>query len=363
MILTVALITVIFYYHPSTTNVTAFFRTVTILPEAGGRVSEVLVGNNQRVKAGQALFKLEGSRQQAAATAARTRIYEVEAAMVVARSELASAEGSIQQAQGLFDQALQGLNRNLELRKRNSDVVSQRQIDMLRATVSSRDGALAVAQAKKEMIETQISTLLPAQKAGAQAELGQAEVEIEKTVVYAGIDGMTQQFALKPGDFVSPIMRPADIIVPVRPERSAIQAGFNQIAVQVIKRGTLAEITCVSMPYTIIPMVVTEIHDVIAAGQLRPTDQLVDIQERAAPGTLPVFLEPLHQGQIEAIPPGSKCIANAYTSNCERFQTEDLGAFEWLFLHMVDTVGVVHAVILRIKALLLPVDVLVISGH
>ena len=33
LLLTVSLITLIFYYHPSTKNVTAVFRTVTILPE------------------------------------------------------------------------------------------------------------------------------------------------------------------------------------------------------------------------------------------------------------------------------------------------------------------------------------------
>jgi len=363
VILTVCLITVIFYYHPSTTNVTSFFRTVTILPEAGGRVSEVLVENNQRVKAGQVLFRLDDSREQAAVAAARTRISEVEAAIAVANSELAAAEGSVQQAQGLYDQALTELNRNLELQRRNRSAVAQRQIDMLQATASSRQGALAAAEANKETIETQIATLLPAQKARAQAELSQAEVELAKTVVYAGIDGMTEQFGLKPGDYVSPIMRPAGIIVPARPERPVVQAGFNQIAAQVIKPGMLAEITCVSKPYAIVPMVVTEVQDVIAAGQLRPTDQLVDIQERAAPGTLTVFLEPLFEGQLDAIPPGSKCIANAYTSNHDRLANGDVGVFEWLFLHMVDTVGVVHAIILRIQALLLPVQVLVFSAH
>ena len=44
LILTVALITVIFYNHPSTRNVTLFFSTVPILPEINGRVAEVYVG-------------------------------------------------------------------------------------------------------------------------------------------------------------------------------------------------------------------------------------------------------------------------------------------------------------------------------
>ena len=40
-VLTVALITVIFYYHPATTNVSDFYRTITVLPDSGGRVEEM----------------------------------------------------------------------------------------------------------------------------------------------------------------------------------------------------------------------------------------------------------------------------------------------------------------------------------
>ena len=61
--------------------------------------------------------------------------------------------------------------------------------------------------------------------------------------------------------------------------------------------------------------------------------------------------------------PGSKCIANAYTNNHELLESGDLSLGETLFLHMVDTVGVLHAVILRMQALLLPVQMLVFAGH
>src|SRR4029450_13203553 len=43
LMLTVGLITVIFYNPPSTTAATAFFRTIPILPETNGRVAEVFV--------------------------------------------------------------------------------------------------------------------------------------------------------------------------------------------------------------------------------------------------------------------------------------------------------------------------------
>ena len=43
LILTVLLITMIFYYHPSTKNAVSFFRTVPLLPETSGRVEEIYV--------------------------------------------------------------------------------------------------------------------------------------------------------------------------------------------------------------------------------------------------------------------------------------------------------------------------------
>ena len=48
VLLTVSLITLVFYFHPSSTNVTSMFRTVTILPERIGRVSEVYVDRRPR---------------------------------------------------------------------------------------------------------------------------------------------------------------------------------------------------------------------------------------------------------------------------------------------------------------------------
>ena len=79
VILTISLITTIFYFHPSTSSAVSVFRTVTILPETSGRVAETYVGINQRVTAGQPLFRLDNTEQEAALETARRRIAEVEA--------------------------------------------------------------------------------------------------------------------------------------------------------------------------------------------------------------------------------------------------------------------------------------------
>src|SRR4029077_841516 len=51
LVLTISLITTIFYFHPATTNAVSFFRTIPILTEGTGRVVEVYVDIREKVKA------------------------------------------------------------------------------------------------------------------------------------------------------------------------------------------------------------------------------------------------------------------------------------------------------------------------
>ena len=363
LVLTVSLITLIFYYHPSTTNVSAIFRTVTILPQTTGRVAEVFVdvGINAKVKAGDPLFRLDSSEQEAALETAKRQIAEADAEATVAQTDLAAADGLIQQAQSAYQQALDELEMKQQLVKK--DVVSIREVERLQNAVDGRKGGLDAAVASKRTIETKISSLLPAQKASAEAALAQAQVELDKTLVRAGVAGTVQQFTLRPGDVVNAMVRPAGILVPEDAGRGALIAGFGQIEAQVMKAGMIAEATCIGKPFTILPLVVTQVQDVIAAGQIRPTDQLVDVQQLSKGGTLTVFLEPLFPGELDGLPPGSSCIANAYTNNHDALAAKDIGTLNWVFLHVVDTVAIVHAMILRIQALLLPVQTLVLGGH
>lgn len=158
-------------------------------------------------------------------------------------------------------------------------------------------------------------------------------------------------------------MRPAGLLVPKNAGRGMLVAGFNQIEGQVLKAGMIAEASCVSKPWTIIPMVVTRVQDYIASGQYRASDQLSDAARLVAPGTITVFLAPLYDGGLDGVLPGSSCFANAYSNNHDRLASPDIGLGSWIYLHIVDTVGIVHAMLLRLQTLLLPIKQLVLSGH
>lgn len=364
-ILTVSLITLVFYYHPSTTNVIPMFRTVTILPEIPGRVEEIFVNSFQLVNKGDPIFSIDSSSQKSAVETAQSALEEVKAEFSLVQTDLEATEGTIASVSSKLTQARHDLERMRMVAKGGEDLISERDLELYENRVEVIEGELASAFAARAEVLANLNTLLPAKQDTAEDALEQAKVELDKTVIYAEITGRITQLVLQPGDIVNPMFRPAGLLVPEQEEAvvPAVQAGFNQLAANVIKPGTIAEMTCMSKPFKIIPMVITDVQAPLASGQIRPTDQMIDLQDRARPGTLTVKMESLYKDGLAGVLPGSKCIANAYTNNHELIASGQLSTQAFLFYHMVDTVGFVHALLLRIQALLLPVKTLVFAGH
>ncbi|MGY3440579.1 MULTISPECIES: HlyD family secretion protein [unclassified Bradyrhizobium] len=363
LMLTISLITMIFYFHPSTTNAAIYFRTVPILPEGSGRVVEVNVDFTAAVKKGDVLFRLDSSKQEAALETAKRKIAEVDASLIAAQADVVKADAQIGEAKASLQQAKDELDVKSDLQRRNPGIVPQRDIEKLQVLVDQRQAGVDAASAAKESATLRISTLLPAEKASAEAARAQAQVDLDKTFVRAGVDGRVEQFLVRPGDLVAQIMRPAGVMIPEEAGRNRLQAGFGQIEAQVMKPGMVAEATCMSKPWVIIPLVVTSVQDFIATGQFRASELLIDPKNLDQPGSILVFLEPLYKNGLDGVTPGSTCIVNAYTSNHDQIADPKTGALKGFALHAVDATALVHALLLRIQALLLPIKTLVLSGH
>jgi multidrug resistance efflux pump len=283
--------------------------------------------------------------------------------LLVAQADILKADGQTLEAKGAYQQASDELDTKRELQKRNPGIVPQRDIEKLEVLLAGRQGAVDSASASKQSAMTRVTALLPAEKASAQAALAEAQVDLDKAYIRAGVPGRVEQFTLRVGDVVNPVMRSAGILIPDGAGQRALSAGFGQIEAQVMKVGMVAEAACISKPWTIIPMVVTGVQNYIAAGQFRGGEQLLDAQQVLTPGTILTFLEPIYQGGLDGVTPGSSCVVNAYSSNHEVIAAKETGAFKRFALHAVDATGLVHAMLLRIQALLLPVKTLVLSGH
>lgn len=361
-ILTVSLITVVFFFHPSSSAVTVQFRTVPIIADANGRVAEVYHEVSDTVEAGDPLFRVDTARQEALAETQRRRIAEAEAAMTVAAADLSAADAQVSQAQAALRQVQDELRTRRELRDAGSNAVARREIETLEVDQSAAEGALAAAEAARQAAVQRLETLLPAQKATAEAALREAEVEIEKATVRAGVTGRVEQFTLRPGDIVSPILRSAGLLIPEEAGRRSVQAGFGQIAAPVIKVGMIGEISCNTTPWRVVPVVVTHKQDYIASGQFGGGERLVELADVQRDGTVLVYLEPLYQGGFTDIVPGSQCMANLYSNHHDEIADPQTSTLRGIGLHAVDALGLVHALLMRIQVAMTPFKTLVFSG-
>lgn len=361
-ILTISLITIVFYYHPSSTAVTVQFRTVPIIADANGRVAEVYLDVSDKVKAGDPLFRLDTTRQEAAVETQRKRIAEAEAAMLVAAADVTAASGKVAEAEATLRQVQDDLKTKRDLVQSGSSAVARRDLETLEVSETAAQGALSAAVATRNSAQQRLDTLLPAQKATAEAALRQAEIEIEKATIRAGVDGRVEQFTLRPGDVVSSILRSAGVLIPEDAGRMAIQAGFGQIAAPVIEPGMIGEVSCNTTPWQIVPVVVSDKQDYIASGQFGGGERLVDVSDTRRDGTVLVHLEPLYPGGFDKIMPGSQCMANLYSNHHDEIADPNTSTGRAIALHGIDALGLVHAMLMRIQVALMPFRTLVFSG-
>src|SRR3954454_9950488 len=66
VMLTILLITTVFFFHPTATAASPSSRSIPILTESVGRVSDIDVKLRAKVEKGQRIFKLDSSKEEAA---------------------------------------------------------------------------------------------------------------------------------------------------------------------------------------------------------------------------------------------------------------------------------------------------------
>ena len=358
LMLTISLITVIFYNHPSTHNATLYFRAVPIVPETNGRVAEVHVGVPTRSRKARPFShwttssRRRLSRSPAGRSRRSTRRLSPRAPM------LSAAEGKVQEAKGAEQQALDELRTKEELMRKGH--AAPRDIEKLQVMVAGRQGTVASAMAAKDAAEARVSTFLPAEKSSAEAALTQAEVDLEKTVIRAGVSGRVQQFTLRVGDIVNPMMRPAGVLIPESAGRQAIgRLQSDRGAGDEDRHGCRSHMRLETLDHH--PMVVTGAQDFIAAGQVRGGEQLIDPADQAA-GNPPRLSRASLRGRAERGNARQQLDHERLHEQPRPNNSGKLGTLHSFALHAVDAVGLVHALILRIQALVFPIQTLVLGG-
>ena len=286
-----ALLLVMNYNHPYSTLVREYFLTTPIVPDVGGRVIEVAVKGDQRVKKGEVLIRLDPtpyeatrSLRQAELRAALQKVQQLEASLSGTGSEVAKARAD-------RDRSLDNYRRREAGGERAG--FSKSQIENLRALYLADEAALQTALAKETEALVQLAedasgdNVLVAQ---AKAALASADWELEQTVIRAPTDGFVSQLILQPGMMAQPLpLRPVGVFV--HAEARTIIGAFWQNSLQRIHVGDEAEVIFRAVPGKVFKGKVSKVLPVLAQGQLQASGNLLSVEMVPQAGKVPVMIE------------------------------------------------------------------------
>lgn len=180
---------------------------IQVASQVAGRVVEVLVRENQPVKAGDVLFRLDPAPLQIAVDRAEATLAGVGDALVASRDEFHRAEATLRSAQSTLAWNEKELARQKELKARG--LVSQKQLDDAAHEVAEsraeRDANAAALAKAKNLIGGSLTgnTADIAPYRASQATLAQAKLDLEHAVVRAPVDGVIGKHDLQAGEFLA----------------------------------------------------------------------------------------------------------------------------------------------------------------
>jgi multidrug resistance efflux pump len=199
---------------PWTRDATVRAYVVTMTPEVTGRIVELHVVDNQYVHKGDLLmvidptnYALAVSQAQAAVQQAVASVQNVGAQLPVQEAQISASQAQLDSAQAALVFAEQQASRFQQLAKRGAASVQDSQqftsqLHQQEAARQSAQGSLTVSQRQTESLKAQ-RLVAEASLAQSEAQLHQAQVNLERTRILSPVDGYVTNLAAQLGDFAN----------------------------------------------------------------------------------------------------------------------------------------------------------------
>lgn len=218
---------------------------VRIAPEVGGRVIEVAVQTDQRVKAGAMLFRIEPKQYELAVRLAEARLEGAGQAIGASTAALATAQAKLAEAIAKVENARDQTTRDLELIKKG--VYAEARRAQAIALVTSAEAIVSQAEAE---VEKARQTLGPQgvknpQIREAMASLEQANFDLQRTMVLAPSEGGVTNLSLAVGQVLAK-GEPAMTYIDIR--ETWIETVFRENSLERIAVGNPVEIVLDILP-------------------------------------------------------------------------------------------------------------------
>ena len=171
---------------------------IQVSSDVSGLVTEVLVQDNQQVKKGQVLFRIDVARQALDVEQAKSDLAKAKAELAGAEAELAASKANLVKSQANIHLADKNANRYANLM--DGAISKQEQDQMFAARDQSHaeheQTAAAIEQAKANVIQQKALIEV------ANSNLHLAQLNLKRSAVIAPNDGTLSNFELKAGNYV-----------------------------------------------------------------------------------------------------------------------------------------------------------------
>lgn len=258
---------------PYTTQARVHAFVVPIAAEVSGTVFNVAVSNNQFVAAGETLFEVDPQRYELAVATAEADLQSARQTTGATAANVDAARAQVGAAHATLIRAEQDATRMQRIKDEDPGAISVRRIQNAEATLAITRSQLTAAEAGLEKAIQDLGETGDANSRvlQAQAALGQAQLNLERTSVIAPDNGVVTDVRVDRGNFSQ---AGAPLMTFLATQDIWVQADFTENNLGNIKSGDSVEIVFDALPGKVIK------------GKIRMTGFGVNV-DSAALGSLP----------------------------------------------------------------------------
>ncbi len=228
----------------------------TVAPKVAGYIKQVLVNDNDTVKAGQVLARIDDRDFQAALSQAKADVKAAEAAVTNLDAQISLQQSIIEQAHATLDASQASLAFAQSDAARAGRLItngagtqsraeqSQSLKDQAAAAVERDQAAVVAAENKVPVLQTQREQLL-AQRDRTVAAASQAELNLSYTEIVAAVDGTVGARSIRVGQYVT---SGTQLMAVVPLHAVYVIANFKETQLTFVRPGQTVEIEVDSFP-------------------------------------------------------------------------------------------------------------------
>ncbi|TDG02134.1 multidrug transporter subunit MdtN [Paraburkholderia guartelaensis] len=235
---------------PRTDDAYVYADTIDVVPEVNGRIVELAVRDNQAVKQGDLLFRIDPrpyedalARGKASLVALDRQIELTQRTVNAQQYNAQSVRAAVERSRAAANQASDTLHRMEPLLSHG--YVSAEDVDRARTAQRATEAELSAAQLQAQQAAAAVSGVdaLVAQRAVIMAEIAIAELHLEYATVRAPFDGRVVSLKTSTGQFAS-TLKPVFTLIDTR--HWYVVANFRETELKGVRAGTPATVYLMS---------------------------------------------------------------------------------------------------------------------